>query len=62
MLSVSFTGPGNYWLASPDGQTKIDLGSCNSELELRKAIDHSALALGLDEFEWPGWYTRRDEP
>jgi hypothetical protein len=71
MVKINFTGAGQYWLSSPEptdgggGALWIDLGECETEADVRAAVnkyeadflaaanEHTEAATG--ESRWDGW-------
>lgn len=53
-ITIDWTGAGHYWLSDGDGS--IDLGECDTDTELRDAIQQ---VIDQGDADWTGWTASR---
>jgi hypothetical protein len=59
-ISITYEGPGEYYLTGAQGEEYISLGEIDSEAELQAAVQE-AVAAGSGDEDWGGWQTGRED-
>jgi excisionase family DNA binding protein len=59
-ITITYQGPGDYYLTGPRDEEYIILGEIESEEELVLAVREAVLA-GSGEESWQGWQTVKEE-